>query len=63
MSVLDGLKCTRCGMDWHLPVLCWAYQWLDVETIERIAANIFNEGFEQHELQQRVLVWEGEGGR
>jgi hypothetical protein len=55
--------CVRCGRPWHPPALCWAYQYLDAETIERIAANILNAGFEQFELEDQVLAWEGEGGR
>lgn len=68
MSILDGLKCERCGRGWHPPALCWAYQWLDVETIEHIAANVFNRGFMEwdyvtHGVTYALTVWEGEGGR
>jgi hypothetical protein len=50
-------------MPWHPPQLCWAYQWLDVETIERIAVDIYNRPFDQMMLERQVFVWEGEGGR
>jgi hypothetical protein len=50
-------------MPWHPPALCWAYRWLDVQTIETIAAKIFNKGFEEWELDRQVLTWEGEGGK
>jgi hypothetical protein len=50
-------------MPWHPPALCWAYQLLDVETIERIAAGIYNAGFEQWDINRAVLAWESEGGR
>lgn len=63
MSVLDNLNCAKCAQPWHPPALCWAYQWLDVETIERIAADIYNRPFDEMRLEHQVLVWEGEGGR
>lgn len=63
MTLLHGLKCAHCNMDWHPPNLCWAYQWLDVETIECIAARIFNEPFDRMILERQVSDWEQEGGR
>jgi hypothetical protein len=63
MSVLDNLKCGKCGRKWHPPALCWAYGWLSEEDIETIAANIYNRAFDELELQRAQLVWESEGGR
>lgn len=55
--------CPKCRKPWHPPQLCWAYQWLDVKTIERIEADIYNLPFDQMMLEHQVRVWEGEGGR
>lgn len=60
---IDLGLCSRCGLPWHPPQLCWAYQWLDAETIERIAADIYNRPFDQMMLERQVCAWEGEGGR
>lgn len=52
--------CSRCGMPWHPPALCWAYQWLDVETIERIAAKIYNRPFDEMMLEREQHYGFGE---
>lgn len=60
--------CSTCGRPWHPPALCWAYDWLDVETIERIAANVFRASFEEWDNATQDVIyslsrWESEGGR
>jgi hypothetical protein len=50
-------------MPWHPLALCWAYQLTDVETVERIAVEIYNAPFDQMMLERQVQRWEGEGGR
>lgn len=63
VALAIGERCAQCGRAWHPPALCWACDWLDEETIEIIAARIFNESFDELDRQRAVLAWEGEGGR
>jgi hypothetical protein len=56
---VDYELCRSCGMPWHPPALCYAYRSLDVNTIETIAARIFNFFFDEPDIS----TWEGEGGR
>jgi len=55
--------CAQCGLPWHPPVFCWAYQWLDAETIEKIIADVMNRGFEEWATERAVQAWESDGGR
>lgn len=58
-------RCGYCGLAWHIgaPQLCIGFQLLGVDFMERLAAKVFNEGWEAYEQLPAVAVWEGEGGR